>query len=328
MRYIVLLMLVLGCASKEKVKPTSNIDLALEEKAEVYCEMSRVLEDRHGFVGRCGDQVLFNSLRLVSCPKITTNLFLAENPDKPGQWFRDGDRSCHARGETATQDSRDMLLGRMLYLWQLGDSEALAAVERIISYLKAHDWYLCEAKEPLRTSRCKVNPGLKSTLYELVYQLGGENNPARQFEPIFGPVKGYEAHLAVLHITLRGMMKGSITHFQKEALKYQKNRQPKNLLFKTAYAKFDDGRMDGIVRELKAMDHLFPNERLPTSKDRCEPYIWQRDSKGGDWAPCDGELKKHPGIDLAFLVALINDKIRVSKGLVTPEGNSPYRERD
>jgi hypothetical protein len=161
---------------------------------------------------------------------------------------------------------------------------------------------------------------------ELVYQLGGENDPARHFEPIFLPTKGYEAHLTVLHITLRGMMKGSITYLQKEALKYQKNRQPRNLLFRTAYAKFDDGRMDGIVHELGNMRDKFPDGELPSNANRCEQYLWQRDANSNDWRPCDGN-DRHPGIDYAFLAALINDKVRHSKQFSTPEGNSPYRER-
>jgi hypothetical protein len=314
----------IGPKSKSVLNP--NHDLAIEEKADDYCQLSTDLEDSFGWVGKCGDQMLFNSLRVVACDNVRTDIYRARNPDT-GEWNRDGARTCYERGETATRFSRDMLIGLMFRIFQDGSKEALGIAQQLVSYLKSHDWYLCEAKEPLRTSRCYVNPGLKSTIYELVYQLGGEDNPARRFEPIFAPSKGYEAHLAVLHITLRGMMRGSITYFQKEALRYQKNRQPRNLLFRTAFAKFDDGRMDGIVKELKAMDSLFPDSRLPGAGDRCEPYLWQRDTSSADWLPCVRQNHVHPGIDYAFLAALINDKIRHTKLFTVPEGEVSYKPK-
>lgn len=329
MKYLIPLLLLFGCSltkkSDEKLNP--NPDLTIEEKARDYCEDSKVLEDEYGFVGSCGDQVLFNSLRSTSCNN-GTQIYKAENPAIPGEWFRDGKRACKIPEQTKTRFSRDMAIGLMFYLWQQHDAKALQEIEELITYSKNKGWYLCDAPEPLRTSRCYVNPNLKGTMYELAYQLGGTDNKARKVpyipsEPAI-KVTGFEAHLSVLHILLRGMMTGSITFLQKEALRYQKNREPRNLLFRTAFAKFDDGNMANIVNELKAMKE-FPDDRLPDTFARCEPYLWQRDF-GDDWKPCAGALT-HPGIDYTFLVALINDKVRHSKQFTTPDGEFEYKER-
>jgi hypothetical protein len=45
---------------------------------------------------------------------------------------------------------------------------------------------------------------------------------------------------------------------------------------------------------------LFPSDRLPQPKDRCEEYLWQRDDLPKDWAACD-TIGVHDGVD--FLIA-------------------------
>ncbi len=74
----------------------------------------------------------------------------------------------------------------------------------------------------------------------------------------------------------------------------------------------DNDQKDALVVLLD--DSLFPNDRLPTTRNRCEPYLFQRDDTGDDWRPCAGKIKIHDGIDyLMAFATMTNFGIRLKK---------------
>jgi hypothetical protein len=84
-----------------------------------------------------------------------------------------------------------------------------------------------------------------------------------------------------------------------ETLRRYVEESPRNALMHALYHKYKDGDQSKTIAIL--MDEtLFPSDRLPHPKDRCEEYLWQRDDLPKDWQPCDKQ-GVHDGVD--FLLA-------------------------
>jgi hypothetical protein len=55
---------------------------------------------------------------------------------------------------------------------------------------------------------------------------------------------------------------------------------------------------------------LWPNDRLPTTADRLEPWLPQRDN-GPDWKPsAQAPAVTHHGADFLFVYALMEGKLK------------------
>jgi hypothetical protein len=151
---------------------------------------------------------------------------------------------------------------------------------------------------------------MQATLYELRFRLGGKKSSKQNGKVIWASLEGFEAHIQALHLYLRGLMFGAVSDYQKMFFAEMKGRQPENLLFRAMYAKFDNGQVDDVAMEASSTSRIFP-VGLPTSNDRCENYVWQRDQYSADWQPCDQGLT-HTGTDLTFLRAVVNDLLPIS----------------
>jgi len=92
-------------------------------------------------------------------------------------------------------------------------------------------------------------------------------------------------------------MRGGISEADYELLRIYQNESPNNALIKALYHKYKDGNQDETIAILLNTS-LFPEDRLPNAKDRCEEYLWQR-NPGPDWQPCDSN-KIHDGVDFLF----------------------------
>jgi hypothetical protein len=95
-----------------------------------------------------------------------------------------------------------------------------------------------------------------------------------------------------------------------QVLKIQYERQPKNALFSYAYHKFTDGDQRDTM-ELLLNEAWWPSDRLPTTKDRRDMWLFQRDY-GKDWEPDAKE--EDPSItlsggDFLFVMKLLLDDI-------------------
>ena len=81
-------------------------------------------------------------------------------------------------------------------------------------------------------------------------------------------------------------------------------RNPDNALFAVAYHKIKDGDYSEPTATL-LNERYFPADRLPTSKDRCTEYLWQRENDD-DWESCK-DKETHSGTDFLFATHLIEE---------------------
>jgi hypothetical protein len=102
--------------------------------------------------------------------------------------------------------------------------------------------------------------------------------------------------LDVLRILLNGRVYGAITDAEKGVLKAQAERQPMNALYVAAYEKYHGGsKAHGLLLD----ESHFPGDRLPTSAEHCQNYLFSRDQESDDWKPC-AEAHEHDGADFVF----------------------------
>lgn len=294
---ILVTLMLLACGPKhypadEQPSPKD----VLKTKYSLYKDLSRSQADSKGHImtDEC-DSVLFSGLYGTTMP---VELTLAR--DSNGMWHRRALNypECYPTDSSSTI-SRDMLLGVM---WYALVNNRLDIAEDLFEYGKSHDWIMGQGD----ISRIYFTPGLQATLAELVYRLGGENHRSyRSIPQTYSKNIGFAAHLDILHILLRAELEGFMPDSAFQNMEYNYERSPKNPLFSYAHHKFTDGDQTETINFL-LNSSLFPADRLPTTHDRCEPWLTQRDP-GKDWEPCglDSVPKTHSGGDLLFVARLV-----------------------
>jgi hypothetical protein len=249
------------------------------------------------------DSTLFSGL-VGSVPGITVDLPAAR---KDGVWTRNPDIDCYTEGLSKSSFSRDMFVG---VLWWSVANKRLDVLEDVYQY--------CEQQTQFPLGGCFIgqgsvsdprhwmSPNLVDTLAESIVYLGGENHfVARGLYSGESDVDGFQAHLSVLHVLLRGKIQNSLSDRQLRILKSQAERQPQNALFQAAYHKYSDGDQSAAIQILMN-PALFPNDSLPSTSNYCTEWLWQRDfSNEKDWTPCPEQAKLHSGGDFLFAAALI-----------------------
>ena len=276
----------------EKPKITKDIN----EKFDVYMSLLPEQQDDNGFVmhSHC-DATLFSGL-LGSTPYVSVNLDAA---NKNGKWSRrpyvEGKDTCFPKNSRSTI-SRDMFLGILFYILE---NRRLDLAEEILQYGLRNSWIMGDGE----ISRTYLTPNMRVILTEIIYKLSGKDSIRRYTNRTTGRTEGYQAHLDVVAIILFGRAAGGIHDGDKEVLKYQYERQPKNALYSYAYHLYHSDNLNEAV-ELLMDEAIFPHDRLPTSEDRYEGWIFQRDA-GSDWQPSQGSFEQHSGADFIFLYWLI-----------------------
>lgn len=265
----------------------------LKQKFDTYTSLIKQTQDSNGFIqsDKC-DSLLFSGL-VGSVPNVTINIDAAYDR-ATGTWHRRPTccPSCYPT-ESKSTISRDMFIGLAWYCYY---NKRLDIVEQIIKYALSH-WLIMGKGE---ISRTLMVPGLLSTYAWISYRLGGPSRPWLRYIPQFESkiVKGFEAHLSILHIMLRNKLTGK--EACKDIIKMHAERQPNNPLFLIA-----DGQRQEAIKIL--MDgRYWPDYRLPTEQDRSEPWLPERDY-GKDWLPDKNGTKTHSGGDFIFCAALALD---------------------
>lgn len=302
MKWLIYAMLLAACGPQHSTVPTHEIPGPLLAKRDLYLNLVQREQGHAGFVGldAC-DSVLYSGLLRVGGAAV--DLTAARLAD--GSWTRNPTRDCYADGGSDSTFSRDMYLGLLWYAYTTRD---LPLVQSILDYCNAHTTNIgvgCVfGKGSILDPKYIISPNLLATTHELLKFLGGEDHPfARNvYTRESTGLIGFQAHLAVIHILLRGAIIGHISSPNLDVLHEQADRQPKNALFQLAYHKFNDGILDEAYRYLLTNEY-FPLDRLPSSDDRCEPYLFQRDM-GADWEPCN-DHKIHPGVDFLFAMKML-----------------------
>lgn len=245
------------------------------------------------------DSLLFTGL-VEAVDPTGVDLTAAEDPDEPGRWYRRPVSSpeCWAAGESRSTISRDGLLGVMWWAWRHGRLDVL---ERLWTYGASRNWVMGD--DDLGGAHTVLTPAYVGTLARLIGELGGARRlPAEQLPVSWGQgLRGYEAHVQVLHALLRGEAFGHLSEDAVAMLAAHAAREPRNPLFQLAAARWAGGSA-AALRAALAAPQLWPPDRLPTAADRCEAWLPQRDTDDG-WAPC-ASGRTHSGADLRFVVGL------------------------
>lgn len=297
---LICLLLILCCGKHEEPKIVSVPPPELATKVGLYCDLSKEKYERYRYIGNECDSLLYTSLHGLVCGYVSIDQF--ESTVEPGQWFRNPEKNCLARGESDSDISKDMLLGAMIFWEVRGDANP---VRRTIAYGESRNWYMNDAKDDftantktllLPTGRKLLRDIESSITLNTVY-------PTEEQEPVDNPLQnvGPNAHLEVLGLLMRGKLSG-LNQFEVILLREQSRRSPRNAVFKAAYASYDDGDMTPVDAVLMN-ESFFPNDRLPNNhNNQCTPYLWERDDEPSDWSPCpDATYYQHSGTD--FLLA-------------------------
>ena len=306
MKHLLLCLLFIACSRE---KPADIDDKRLPElaaKKAFYCEQGKIQYDlRKYMVGRC-DGLLFTSLWSISCGYGDVGDF--QDPAKPGYWHRNPKRDCYVAGSPNPDNgakssiSKDMILGLLYYIWKTKND---GYADGLIAYGEANSWLMGDAIDAkTRISRTLLSPGLIDLLYAIQNSLGLQSQGDTSGDAFFVN-KDFQAHLDVIRILLEGSVKGSISAVQAAVLDAQADRNTDNALFVAAAARYGKATAKDAITFLLDSPH-FPNERLPTAAEHCEPYLFQRD-KGKDWQPCEGGT--HDGTDFVVAASILDGSL-------------------
>lgn len=181
----------------------------------------------------------------------------------------------------------------MWYAWTFRDIRIL---EDLYSYGEANSWVMGQgdiARTGLRT--------LRGTLAAAIHSLGGKYRPGDELltDPQLIVKDGYEAHLQVLVLLLRGQIYGELSGYSRHILRGLADENPDSPIMQAAAARWvSDEYVEKFHRAARNVQY-FPADRLPTSADRC--IDWASNQKNPlDWAPCPEEGRVHSGGDLLF----------------------------
>jgi hypothetical protein len=271
----------------------------LDAKNLNYLTLIKSQQDADGFIEsqEC-DSILFSGL--VGCiPGVQVNLDAAFDTAS-GQWHRRPcSKPCFPEHSKSTI-SKDMLLG---ILWYAYHNKRLDISEKIIQTAIGNFGIMGQAVN-LKTllGRCLISPSLLGTAAWVSYRLGGPSRPILRAIPQVESkdLIGYQAHLSVLHVMLRNELTGK--QGNKDVLEHHYARNNYNPLFCLATGRDDEA---GIALMNGA---FWPTRTLPTTRDRREPWLLQRDFDQS-WTPdYTSAYKIHSGGDFLFCYWILNRK--------------------
>lgn len=284
--------------------PYIKLDPRIEivfRKANLY--RSLIKKDADGWIReeKC-DGLLFNSLASASGLDIPIHLARDIN----GQWFRHHKKDCFKNGESGSTISRDMLMGLLIHAYFRQDSTHLSA---LIEFGKEHtdeygNWIMGEGDE----DRIKVSENLQTLIRDLTDRINQNKRPPRQDRSWFHQ-DGYRSHLEILRMLLVVAIRPGVHKSEISYLKSLTNKNPKNALYLWLYHGVSDGDISSVV-DILLDESLFPEDRLPSTADRCTFYLWQREQfedgkPSQDWTPCKEKDEVFSGIDYLFISYLL-----------------------
>ena len=279
MKHIVLSVLVLSSCGSHAAKKTSTVNSAVVAKAGLYKSL------HNGWAHGAGcDSLGFTALCKIAGGCQDVDITEAEASSEPGRWYRNSSQTCFDEGKSASDISKDMFAMLLPYLYATGDQTNL---KEIYAYGKAKGWVM--GRGPM--SRTVITPPMIFTLQIMINKV----------EPVTASKSkaGFEKHLDVMSFYSQTLYKNGMDLTDYETLRKYAEESPRNALVQALYHKYRDGDQSKAIATLLD-ESLFPSDRLPTPKDRCEEYLWQRDDAPKDWEPCDKQ-GPHDGVD--FLLA-------------------------
>jgi hypothetical protein len=141
------------------------------------------------------------------------------------------------------------------------------------------------------------------TLALIVHRLGGKDFTVWRFgAPCIGTLGGFEGHLQALTLAQRAVLDFGDGE---ACINEMVERHPSNAFFQAIKGLYTGDQ--SVATELLLNEAWWPADRLPTTDDRCDDWITQRD-EGDDWLPCPERNKTHSGGDFLFAAALVLGK--------------------
>lgn len=291
MRHLLLALAVLwvcSCGKHVSTPKARPVSPELQAKYDIYARLAPAAEG--AFADDC-DGLLFASLLAAGAGQ---PLAVEDYRGEGGEYYRSPHHD--ACGPT----SRDMYLGLFWYLW---GAKRVDLTEQVFNYGLAHAFVMDNRDKTLSY----LLEDEQFTLALVAHRLGGKDYQVwRLPTPCTGSLSGFQAHLQSLVIGLRVLMNSGDTANEK-CVKAMVEAHPDNAWF-AALAGVYSGDQSRTVALLLAPTY-FPADRLPTSAERCEPWLWQRD-KGKDWEPCPDENKTHSGGDFLLAAAVALGRLR------------------
>lgn len=295
------LALAASCGKAGRHRPNGGaLADELETKAARYAELLPSVQDADGFIetDTC-DSVHWSALVGALSPAVRLEAAF----DASGKLHRRPPRYPECYPEfSKSENSRDAYLMVLVYALARGDK---ALVQRVFRYGRAHGWIMGEG--PM--SRVFFTANMRALYGQALEHLGGRSEPERLLPIVWdGGATGYQAHLAVVSVLAFGMIHGWVPDDGLAVLASQHARQPRNPLFAAAYYRYSgsEAARDSALETLRD-ERLFPPDRLPTSDDRCEGWLPQRDL-GPDWLSCSGG-RRHSGGDFLFTHAVLTGRL-------------------
>lgn len=304
MRRILILALALTACHSKRQEPDDTPPMPSPElvaKQALYARLSDAVRDGDGFIEtqEC-DSIHWSAL--LSAVTHPFNVRAAMDDDR--RVYRRPLASypeCYASGGSASTVSNDALLMVLAYAVATKD---LDLARDIFSFGHDHSWRMGDG-DPFRTI---MRPTLYSLYARAVLALGGPDFPERQLPTFVAGgdtlATGFDAHLAVVSLLTLLKIEGNLPEAGVDVLRRQVERQPNNALFQAALGRFEASHR-WVAQQLLMNEAWWPNDRLPTSADRCEQWLTQRDEDEKDWVPCPDEGRTHSGGDFLFAVAVL-----------------------
>lgn len=280
-KYLIFL-LIFSC-SKKPEKQALEVRPEIAAKAELYKSLHK------GWAHDKCDSLGFTSLCKLAGGCVEADIKQAQS--EPGRWYRSPEHNCFDLGESRSDISKDMFIMMFPYLWNIGDKIALAD---IYSYGKKNNWIMGRYDGTVDGfARVYMVPEMSLFLEEML------SKKEFKYSSDVPVNSGFAAHLDVIWFLTKAIVRKEMDAVSYERVRIMVDKQPRNALFQAVYHRFKDGDQSNAINIL--MDEsLFPASKLPSSRERCEKYLWQRDEDNSDWIPCDKE-QTHDGVD--FLVA-------------------------
>jgi hypothetical protein len=294
MRLILALLFVAACGKHDNAPSEPRADEAVAAKVALYTSLASDARDYFGAImtDRC-DSWHFTALQGAVIGGVDPGAFV----DQDGKLHRRplvGYQECYPEG-SASESAKEMYVYGALYAVARKD---LAWAQARFDYGAHHKWIM--GRGPV--SRTLLLPAARAVLAQAIDELGGEKYPDRLvLTPRGLGLTDYEGFAEAVGITFEGHHFDAVSDASVRAADDLAQRNPRNVMYQCVAARWGHGDREA-ANALLLDPTIFPNDRLPTSADHCEPWLTQReDSDSGSWNPCPDEGKTHP--PGAFLLA-------------------------
>lgn len=292
-----LLIAVLALSCGKHKHTAGEVFSDIEQKASLYCELSKQQYTENKFVVDECDSAGFTSLYSLGCSN--NNVDLSVFSSESGEMFRNPNKDCYPT-RSKSGFSKDHVLMRLVAAVGQGDK---VWPKSFLEYVTSNNGFFCDGIDAqTKISRCLISPFLASYLSKA----SGGSSLLAESEDSLGERYGFESHLHVLAIWLRGRVDGSIDDIDLGYLETYARREPLNALYQAAAYRYGKATKEEVINAFGSSH--WPNDRLPSSTEHCSGYLFQRDmSSAGDWDPCPEAFQVYSGTDYSFAAYVLRN---------------------